>query len=360
MTASLRRPGYLPAPYAQAMKGAERLLAAARRMPVDRTPVWFMRQAGRALPSYRELRRQHGMLEMVLNPELCTRITLMPVEQLDVDAAVLYSDITIPLISLGLDFSIEAGVGPVIPDPVRSSADLDRLRPRSAAESVPQIAEALREIHRSLDGRAATLGFAGAPFTLATYVVEGRASRDQARTKALMHSDPATWDRLMTILSDTVIDHLQEQVRAGAEAVQLFDSWAGTLSAAQYRTHVGPHSRRIVSTLQATGVPVIHFTTGTGHMTGEVAFGDVLGVDWREPIDVVWERAPEMAVQGNLDPALLLAGPQVIDAAVDGVLAAVGGRPGHIFNLGHGVLPETTPEALQQVVRRVRRAPVPA
>jgi uroporphyrinogen decarboxylase len=332
---------------------------AARRQPVPHHPVWFMRQAGRSLPEYRALRERVGMLEACRTPELITEITLQPVRRHRVDAAILFSDIVVPLMAAGVDVDIVPGVGPVVAQPFRTAADLDRL-PLLEPDAVGYVAEAVRELVRELGGTP-LIGFAGAPFTLASYLVEGGPSRDHARTKALMHGDEALWARLCERLAAITAVFLRVQVEAGASAVQLFDSWAGALSAADYRRFVQRHSASVLSGLAAAGVPRIHFGVGTGELLALIgeAGADVVGVDWRVPLDEATRRVgPDRALQGNLDPALLLADWPVLAAEAGRILAEGAAAPGHIFNLGHGVLPETDPDAITRLVELIHDTPV--
>ncbi len=310
-----------------------------------------MRQAGRSLPEYRKIREGVAMLDACRRPDLVTEITLQPVRRHGVDAAILFSDIVVPLKAVGLDLDIVGGVGPVIAEPVRTAADLDRI-PALHADQVDFVAEA---VHLLLDelGGTPLIGFAGAPFTLASYLVEGGPSKDHARTKALMHGDPALWSALLDRLADIALTFLRVQVEAGAQAVQLFDSWAGALSAADYATYVQPHSAKVLAGLADLGVPRFHFGVGTGELLPLMALAgaDVVGVDWRVPLDEASARiGPEYAVQGNLDPALLLADWPVVEREVRRVLAEGSKTPGHVFNLGHGVLPDTDPDVLTRVV----------
>jgi len=324
-------------------------LRACRREPVERTPVWFMRQAGRYQPEYRALRERHDILEICRTPSLAAKVTALPVEQLGVDAAILFSDIMVPVAGMGVDLEIVEGRGPVIASPIRSVTDLHRLHVLEPDSDVPFVGDAVRECVERVD--VPLIGFAGAPFTLASYLVEGGPSRDYARTKALMWSEPAAWDRLMSLLADSMLAYLRTQVEAGAAAVQLFDSWVGAVTEQDYRERVLPYSLRILSGLG--GVPRIHFGVGTGHLLEAMrdAGADVVGVDWRTPLDVAWKRLGDgVAIQGNLDPAALLASPDAVRRMVLEVCDAAGGRPGHVFNLGHGVLPSTEPAALQSVV----------
>jgi uroporphyrinogen decarboxylase len=325
-------------------------LRACRREAVERTPVWFMRQAGRYQPEYRALRERHGILEICRTPELAAQVTALPVEQLGVDAAILFSDIVIPLAAMGIDLRIEEGRGPVIDSPIRSTADVERLRPLEPEEDVSFVLEAVRGLVKQLD--VPLIGFAGAPFTLASYLVEGGPSKSFARTKALMLGDPRIWDALMMRLSDAVLAYLRAQVDAGVHAIQLFDSWVGALSPQDYDECVMPYVRPILEGLEGLGVPRIHFGVGTGELLTRMrdAGADVVGVDWRVPLDGAWDRVgPDVAIQGNLDPAVVLAPWEVLRRKACDVLTRAGGRPGHVFNLGHGVLPDTEPETLRRL-----------
>jgi len=336
---------------------AEPLLTrACRRELVERTPVWFMRQAGRSLPEYRELRKHHDLFSVCRQPELCAEVTLQPVRAHDVDAAVMFADIMLPVIGMGVDVELVENVGPVIANPVRTNDDVQRLRVPDPQEAVPFILEAVRLVRAELPAEKAVIGFCGGPFTVAGYLVEGRPSRELPRTKALMLSEPETWDALMERLSEVFASYVAAKVAAGADVVQLFDSWVGALSPAQYEARVAPWSARI---LDAVDVPTIHFGTGASHLLGALATagGDVIGVDWRLPLDVAWERiGDERGIQGNLDGAVLLGPWERAEAGARDVLDRAGGRPGHIFNLGHGVLPETDPELLGRLVRLVHEA----
>ena len=330
------------------------LVRAATGRPASRPPVWFMRQAGRSLPEYRTLRVGTSMLEACRTPELITEITLQPVRRHGVDAAIFFSDIVVPLVALGVGVDIVAGVGPVVDEPIRELADLDRL-PLLDPAQVPYITEAVQTLVREL-GPTPLIGFAGAPFTLASYLVEGGPSKDHARTKSLMHSDPELWHALLGRLADIARVFLQVQIAAGASAVQLFDSWAGTLSLADYEQFVLPHSRAVLEPLAGT-VPRIHFGVNTGELLASMrtAGADVVGVDWRVPLDDAAGRlGPGAVVQGNLDPALLGAGPAVVDAAVRRVVQQGRAADGHIFNLGHGVPPDTDPDVLTRIVDTVK------
>jgi uroporphyrinogen decarboxylase len=326
-------------------------LAACRNQRADRVPVWFMRQAGRSLPEYRAVRERAGMLEIVRTPELAAEVTLQPVRRLGVDAAILFSDIVVPLVGIGIDFRLEAGTGPVLAEPFRSAADLRRLRPLEPEADTPYVVETVRLLVKELD--VPLIGFAGGPFTLASYLVEGGPSKTYARTKALMYGDPGTWAALLAALAGIAVASLRAQVAAGAAAVQVFDSWVGALTPADYRRFVLPASRRLFAGLADLGVPSVHFGVATGELLELLAEAgaDVLGVDWRVPLDRARERlGPDVAVQGNLDPARCLGPWDEVAAGVRDVLDRNAGRPGHVFNLGWGVLPETDPDVLRRVV----------
>jgi uroporphyrinogen decarboxylase len=334
------------------------LVRAMRREPVERTPVWFMRQAGRSLPEYRAVRAGIGMLDACTRPDLVTEITLQPVRRHGVDAAVLFSDIVVPLKAAGVDLDITAGVGPVVASPVRTGADVAAL-PELDPGQVAYVDQAVRMLVRELAGTP-LIGFAGAPFTLASYLIEGGPSREHTRTKALMHGASELWSALLARLATVAATFLRVQVEAGASAVQLFDSWAGALSARDYARFVQPHSAAVFAALADLDVPKVHFGVGTGELLGLMgaAGADVVGVDWRVPLDEASRRiGPARAVQGNLDPALLLADWPVVEAEVRRVLADGRAAPGHVFNLGHGVLPETDPTVLTRVVELVHSVP---
>jgi uroporphyrinogen decarboxylase len=322
--------------------------------PGPHPPVWFMRQAGRSLPEYREVRADIAMLDACRTPDLITEITLQPVRRHAVDAAILFSDIVVPLVAVGIGVDIVAGVGPVVDRPIRTPADLDRLRDLDPAD-VPYVTAAVRALTAEL-GPTPLIGFAGAPFTLASYLIEGGPSRDHARTKALMHGQPALWNALLARLAAIARAFLRVQIEAGAAAVQLFDSWAGALSRADYEHYVLPHSRSVLEPLADTGVPRIHFGVGTGEFLDLIrsAGADVVGVDWRVPLDEAARRiGPGAVVQGNLDPALLLADWPVVEGEVRRIVREGRGAAGHIFNLGHGVLPDTDPGVITRVVELV-------
>ena len=333
------------------------LLRACRGQPVPYVPVWFMRQAGRSLPEYRALREDVAMLDSCMRPDLVVEITMQPVRRHGVDAAILFSDIVLPLKAVGVELDIVPGTGPVVAKPFDSLADVDRLRPLEP-DDMPYITEAVRGLVDELAGTP-LIGFAGAPFTLASYLVEGGPSRDHAKTKALMRSEPTVWHALLERLADISADSLRLQVEAGASAVQLFDSWAGTLSPTDYATYVQPHSARVLSAVD--GVPRIHFGVGTGELLPLMgaAGADVVGVDWRLSLDAAAARlGGRHAVQGNLDPTVLMAPTEVVEAEASRVLAAGRSAPGHVFNLGHGVLPSTDPDAVTRLVDFVHAQPV--
>jgi uroporphyrinogen decarboxylase len=335
---------------------SDRFLRACRRQPVDATPVWFMRQAGRALPEYRAVRERHALLDIVRLPELCAEVTLQPVRRLGVDAAIVFADITLPLEGLGVDFEIRPGVGPVVAQPVRTPGDVERLLAFDPGPLVGSLVEAIRLLRR--ESPVPVIGFAGAPFTLAAYLIEGGPSRRFLEVKRFLYGHRAAWADLMARLTDATIAYLTAQVEAGAEALQLFDSWIGALAPAEYRRSVQPHVRRLFAGLP--GVPTIHFGTGTAGLLSDLAAagGDVIGLDWRIDLDRGWDLVGGRAVQGNLDPAVA-AGPwTAVRAAADDVLARASGRAGHVFNLGHGVLPETPVDNLRRLVDHVHEATV--
>ena len=328
----------------------DRFLRACQLEPVDATPVWFMRQAGRSFAAYQSLRERYGILELAKTPELCAEVTLMPVSELGVDAAVLFADIMLPLEPMGVSLRIEPEVGPIIDRPIRSAKDVAALRPFDPAD-VSFTLDAIRLVRRELDGTAGVIGFSGAPFTLACYLIEGRPSRDYAVAKAFMYREPEAWHDLMERLSTMVVAYLRAQVDAGAEVVQLFDSWVGGLGPADYAAFVQPHVRRIFAALD--GVPTIHFGTGTAALLELMAEagGDVIGIDHRVSLGDAWSRIGyNRGIQGNLDAARVLAGWQATEAGARAVLAEADGRPGHVFNLGHGVLPDSDTALLRRLV----------
>ena len=322
--------------------------------PGDRVPVWFMLQAGRSLPEYRSIRGSGSILDAIADPELSAEITMQPVRRYDVDAAILYSDIVVPVAAIGFGVDVSPGIGPVVERPFTRAADLERLRPLDPEADTPYVLETVRILARELP--VPLIGFAGAPFTVASYLIEGQPSRTYTRTKALMYGDPNLWHKLMERLSDLAIVSLRSQIENGAVALQIFDSWAGTLSAPDYEKFVLPHSQRVFAEVADLNVPRIHFGVGTGELLGLMAQAgaDVVGVDWRVPLDVARTRVPaNIALQGNLDPALAFAPWDVVAEATRDVLRRNAGNPAHIFNLGHGVMPETDPTVLERVVELV-------
>ncbi|HYB67876.1 MAG TPA: uroporphyrinogen decarboxylase [Candidatus Acidoferrales bacterium] len=331
-----------------------RLIRACRRQSVDVTPVWFMRQAGRFLPEYRKIRETHDIISICKNPELCAKVTTLPVEILGVDAAIMFADIMLPIEGMGVRFEIQEGVGPIIKQPIsdlRSAASLETLDP---ASDVPFVLEAIGITRKMLDAKVPLIGFCGAPFTIASYLIEGRPTRDFIKVKTLMYRDPKAWHALMGKLSDSMVRYLRSQVNAGVELVQLFDSWVGCLSPQDYHNYVLPYSQRIFKELEDTGVPRIHFGTGTASLLEEMkaAGGDVFGVDWRIPLDVAWERlGDDVGILGNLDPATLVGDMELVKSASMDILRRAGGRRGHIFNLGHGMLPDASPENVAALVK---------
>jgi uroporphyrinogen decarboxylase len=336
------------------------LVRAARREPVERTPVWFMRQAGRSLPEYRAIRERHSFWDVAHTPELCAEVTLQPVRRHGVDAAVMFADIMTPVLGMGLDVDLVEGVGPVIAEPVRTLADVERLRVPDPDEAFAPLLEAIRIVRGELAPEQAVVGFCGGPFTVAGYLVEGKPSREFATVKTLMYSEPEVWGALMEKLADCFAGYLAAQARAGADVVQLFDSWVGALSPADYEDFVAPWSARI---LAAVDVPTIHFGTGASTLLPAMtrAGGDVIGLDWRIALDDGWAVVgDERGVQGNLDPAVLLGPWERVETAARDVLARAGGRAGHIFNLGHGVLPRTDPDVVSRLAELVQESTVEA
>jgi uroporphyrinogen decarboxylase len=336
------------------------LVRAARREQVERTPVWFMRQAGRSLPEYRAIRERHSFWEVAQTPELCAEVTMQPVRRHGVDAAVMFADIMTPVLGMGLHVDLVEGVGPVVAEPVRTLADVERLRVPEPDEAFAPLLEAIRIVRGELEPERAVVGFCGGPFTVAGYLVEGRPSRDFAMVKSLMYTEPQVWNALMEKLAACFGSYLAAQARAGADVVQLFDSWVGTLSPADYEEFVAPWSTRV---LAAVDRPTIHFGTGASTLLPAMARagGDVIGLDWRIALDEGWSVVgPDRAVQGNLDPAVLLGPWERVETAARDVLARAAGRPGHIFNLGHGVLPRTDPDIVSRLAELVRESTVEA
>jgi uroporphyrinogen decarboxylase len=341
----------------QALLPTSRFLRACQGLPVDATPVWFMRQAGRYMPEYRAIREKHSLLEIVRQPDLAAEITLQPVRLLGVDAAILFADILLPVVPMGLSLEFVKGEGPSISDPVRSMADIDGMRRLEPEDDLGHVLEAIKLIRRELDGEDIPLiGFAGAPFTVASYMIEGGPSRTYRHTKGLMHAQPEIWEMLMSLLADSLANYLVAQVEAGAQAVQLFDSWVGNLTSFDYLRYVLPYTQQVIKRVEASGVPVIHFGTDTATLLPllKKAGGSVFGLDWRINLAEGWNvLGPEVAVQGNLDPVALFDPIPVLKGQVIDILKLAGGRPGHIFNLGHGILPETPVDHVKAVVEIV-------
>lgn len=334
----------------------DRFLRACRCEPTDVTPVWMMRQAGRYMPEYRKLRERHTLLEICKTPELALQVTLQPLEAFAMDAAIVFADILLPIEPMGAPFEFHKGEGPVVHSPIRALADIERLRVCDPHEDLAYVLESIRLIRAELDGKTPLIGFAGAPFTVASYLIEGGKSSHYLRTKQLMWSEPDAWHLLMSKVAEVTRRYLRAQIEAGAQAVQLFDSWVGSLSAQDYRESVQPHVAAILRDVMTTGVPVIHFGTSTSHLLEAQieAGGSVIGVDWREPLDVAWQRIGHgRAIQGNLDPLALCAGAHVAVAQTRDVLRRAGRRPGHVFNLGHGIIPETPVDTVKAVVDAV-------
>lgn len=337
------------------METQNTFLAACRREPVAFTPVWLMRQAGRYMREYQALRQKHAFLELCKTPELATQITLMPVDQIGVDAAIIFADILLPLEGMGIHLGFSDGEGPAIHNPVRSEKDIQELRVINPDEDVPFLLEAIRQVRRALGGRVPLIGFSGAPFTLASYLLEGGHSKDFARTKALMYQHPGSWQELMDKLVSVVVRYVRSQIEAGVQAVQIFDTWVGCLGPGDYEAFVLPYSQRVFQELNDR-LPFIHFATNSSTLLPLMgrAGGDVIGVDWRIDLREAWEKIGyDIGIQGNLDPAILLAPPQRIREAVRTILAAAQNRPGHIFNLGHGILPETPIDHVRLMVDTV-------
>ena len=336
------------------------LVRACRREPVERTPVWFMRQAGRSLPEYRELRKLYSLFEIARQPDLCAEVTLQPVRRHDVDAAVMFADIMLPVLGMGVDVELVENIGPVVAHPIAHAHDVEALGVTEPEESAPFILEAVRLVRAELAPEQAVIGFAGGPFTVAGYLIEGKPSRDFKLTKALMYGQSEVWHALLEKLADTFAAYVAACAAAGADVIQLFDSWAGALSVADYREFAAGYSERV---LEAVDVPAIHFATGDAHLLEERADagGDVIGIDWRVPLDVAWERIGfERGIQGNLDGAVLLGPWERVEAASRDILERAAGRPGHVFNLGHGVPPETDPAVLRRLTEYVQETTVAA
>jgi len=338
-----------------------RFLRACHRQPADVTPIWLMRQAGRYMADYRAVRAKHSMLDVIRTPELACEITLQPIQAFDLDAAIIFADILPILIGMGLDLDFVKGTGPVIDNPITTPADVDALRTPPTEQNLPYTLEAIRLVRRELDGKVPLIGFSGAPFTLASYALEGGGSKNHVKVKSFMLAEPDAWHRLMEKLTRVVGDYLVAQAQAGAQALQVFDSWAGILSPMDYQHNVLPYARRVIERAQSSGVPVIYFGTnmnGMLGMLGEIGT-DVIGVDWRIAIDDAWDQIGEhVAVQGNLDPVTLFAPWEQVQRHVDDILARTAGRPGHIFNLGHGILPETPVDTVKRLADYVHERSV--
>jgi len=335
----------------------ERFLKACRREPVDCTPVWFMRQAGRYMAEYRALRAKHSILELCKTPELAAQVTLQPINRFPLDAAIIFADILLPLEPMGLSLEFAAGEGPVIHNPVRDQAAVERLNVIDGGE-LDYVAEAIRQARSALNGRVPLIGFAGAPFTLASYAIEGGSSRNYLLTKQLMYGEPKAWHQLMDKFARVITGYLRRQIKAGAQAIQLFDSWVGCLAVGDYAEYVLPHVQLIFEGLKREGVPMIHFGTGTSAMLRQMreAGGDVIGIDWRIHLDEAWATVGhDVAVQGNLDPLTLFAPLHEIERRVADILRRAGGRSGHIFNLGHGILPTTPVDHVAATIDMVHK-----
>jgi uroporphyrinogen decarboxylase len=332
------------------------VVRACRSQPVDRTPVWFMRQAGRYMPEYRAVRKRYSLIEICKKPEVAAGVTITAAEALGVDAAIIFADLLLPLEVMGLPFHFSAGEGPVIEKPVRESKDIARLRTDRSSE-LGYVAEAVSLVSKHFAGRLPVIGFCGAPFTLASYMIEGGASREYVHTKKMMYSSPPAWDELMCKLVTVVCQYAAEQVQAGADVIQVFDSWVGCLSVEDYRRYVLPRTSELVRTLQQIGVPIIYFGTGTTALLPSMkqTGAEVIGLDWRLPLDEGWRTLGfQSAVQGNLDPVLLFADGKELESRAEDILRRAGGRPGHIFNLGHGILPETPVESVKALAQFVK------
>lgn len=335
-------------------------MRAARREPVERTPVWYMRQAGRSLPEYREIRKRWGLFDVVRRPELCAEVTLQPVRRHDVDAAVMFTDIMFPVLGMGIEVDLVENVGPVVARPVERMADVERLDVPEPEDSCPFVLESVRLVRDALRPDQAVIGFCGGPFTVAGYLVEGRPTREFVKVKTMMYREPEVWHALMDKLADAFSRYVAGKVRAGADVIQVFDSWVGALAPADYEEFVAPYSARILASVD---VPTIHFGTGTATLLAAMrdAGGDVIGLDWRIPLDRGWDEiGDERGVQGNLDPAVLLGPWDRVEAATRDILERARGRRGHIFNLGHGVLPDTDPAVLTRLTQFVQEATVEA
>jgi uroporphyrinogen decarboxylase len=346
----------------QSYSGGENLLESSRfvraclRRPVDRTPVWFLRQAGRYMQEYRDVRKHHTLVEICKQPELAAEVTITAAEKLGVDAAIIFADLLLPLEPMGLDFEFQAGEGPVVHHPVRKAEDVRALRTDRAGD-LAYVARAIEKVAAHFRDRLGIIGFCGAPYTLASYMIEGGGSRDYIHTKQIMYSDPIAWNGLLDKLAAVLTEYCRLQVQAGADVIQIFDSWVGSLGLSDYRSYAFEASKRLVRAIQEMGVPVIYFGVETAGLLGQMAEtgADVIGLDWRQPLDEGWRAVGHgHAVQGNLDPITLFAPEDVLEQRVKEILRAANGRPGHIFNLGHGIVPGTPVENVQAVVRMVK------
>jgi len=334
-----------------------RFIRACLRKPVDRTPVWFLRQAGRYMQEYRDVRKHHTLVEICKQPELAAEVTITAAEKLGVDAAIIFADLLLPLEPMGLDFEFQAGEGPVVHHPVRSAEDVRALRTDRAGD-LAYVARAIEKVAAHFRDRLGIIGFCGAPYTLASYMIEGGGSRNYIHTKRMMYADPTAWSGLLDKLVAVLTEYCRLQVQAGADVIQIFDSWVGSLGPTDYRAYAFEASKRLVRAVQAMGVPVIYFGVETAGLLGQMAEtgADVIGLDWRQPLDEGWRAVGHgHAVQGNLDPITLFAPLEVLEQRVKEILRAANGRPGHIFNLGHGIVPATPVENVQAVVRMVRK-----
>lgn len=341
---------------AEAVLEGSRFVRACRRLPVDRTPVWFLRQAGRYMQEYRDVRKHHALIEICKRPELAAEVTITAAEKLGVDAAIIFADLLLPLEPMGLDFEFQAGEGPVVHHPVRSAEDVQALRTDRAGE-LAYVAHAIQKVATHFHRTLGMIGFCGAPYTLASYMIEGGGSRNYVYTKRMMYNHPTAWRMLLDKLVIVLEEYCRLQVAAGADAIQIFDSWIGSLGTEDYADYAFDASRRLVRAVQALGVPVIYFGVETAGLLAQMAAtgSDVIGIDWRQPLDEAWRAVGHgHAVQGNLDPIALFAPQEIIEERVGRILRAAGGRPGHIFNLGHGIVPGTPVENVQAVVRMVR------
>jgi uroporphyrinogen decarboxylase len=345
-----------PNPADEASLDGSRFVRACLRQPVDRTPVWFLRQAGRYMQEYRDVRKHHTLMEICKQPELAAEVTITAAEKLGVDAAIIFADLLLPLEAMGLDFEFQAGEGPVVHHPVRIADDVRALSTDRATE-LSYVARAIEKVAGHFRNRLGIIGFCGAPYTLASYMIEGGGSRNYIHTKRMMYSEPGAWRLLLDKIVEVLTGYCRLQVEAGADVIQIFDSWVGSLALADYREYVFGASQRLIHSVQQMGVPVIYFGVDTAGLLGEMAStgADVIGLDWRQPLDVGWSAVGHThAVQGNLDPITLFAPLEILEQRVHEILRAANGRPGHIFNLGHGIVPGTPVENVQAVVRMVR------